>query len=101
MRRPAVLRVVATLLTVVSLGWLWLLVFSDFFPEPDTAPIILLYAFMVLLPPVGYLLLMALLRWLVRSVDPPKAQRLRIRRAVWIAGPLGCAWAVFRLTSGH
>lgn len=98
MNRLVALRLLAILLSVVSLGWLVLLVFYDYFPEPETPSIIIIYALMVLLPPISFLLLIGLLRWIVRVVDPPAELRKRIRHAVWVAGPLGCAWAIFRLT---
>lgn len=98
MNRLVVLRVLAVLLSVVSLGWLVLLVFYDYFPEPETPPIIIIYALMVLLPPISFLLLLGLVRWLVHVVDPPTQRRQQILRAVRVTGPVGCVWAVFLLT---
>ena len=87
---------IALALGVVSLipiaGWL------NSQPDPVSGLELALTFLLPFVPFLSFGALILLTRWLVRKAEPPRTMRQKIRLAVWLSGPIGCAWAVFALT---
>lgn len=88
----------AVFLLVLSFGWIPLAGFLSLLGTPQSPWALILVAALFLVPPIAFLALVLLVRALISSTASTAQERWVVRGTFWFAGPLGCAWAVYRLT---